>query len=93
MLAGMYVVAFVAMVAGLAWTLYNQVSGVGGTQVLVGVCIFVAGQLAITSLAFGLRARVSAGASKAYGSGYHVLWQRLSLGKELGRASRLLRGV
>jgi hypothetical protein len=92
-LAGIYVVAFVAMVAGLAWTLSNQATGGSGTQVVVGGCVFVAGQLVIVLLALGLRARVRLSHGTGHPSGYQVLWQRLSLGRELGPAGRLLRGM
>jgi hypothetical protein len=90
-LAGTYVVAFVAMVAGLAWTLYNQASGGTGSQVVVGACVFVAGQMLIALLAFGLRARAPLSQGKGRPSGYQVLWQRLTLGRELASAGRVLR--
>jgi hypothetical protein len=92
-LAGMYVVAFVAMVAGLVWALYNQATGRTGTQVVVGGCVFVTGQLVITFLAFGLRTRAPLRQGKGYPDGYQVLWQRLTLGRELRPAGRLLRGM
>jgi hypothetical protein len=90
--AGTYVVAFVAMVAGIAWTLYNQATGGEGSQVIVGACVFLAGQLLITLLAFGLRARAPLSQGKGRQSGYQVLWNRLSLGRELASAGRVLRG-
>ena len=91
-LAGTYVVAFVAMVAGIAWTLYNQATGGTGAQVVVGVCLFAVGQLLITLLAFGLRTQAPLSPGKGRPSGYQVLWHRLSLGRELASACRALRG-
>jgi hypothetical protein len=87
LLAGTYV-AFAAMVVGIAWTLYNQATGGGGAQVIVGASLFLAGQLVITLFAFTLRARAPLG----QGSGYQMLWHRLSLGRELPAATRVLRG-
>jgi hypothetical protein len=92
LLAGTYVVAFAAMVLGIAWTLYNQATGGGGSQVIVGACLFLAGQLLISLLAFALRARAPLTQGKGRPSGYQVLWHRLSLGRELPAASRVLRG-
>jgi hypothetical protein len=93
LLAGTYVVGFVAMVAGIAWTLYNQATGGGGAQVIVGWCLFLAGQLVITLLAFTLSARAPLSQGKGRPSGgYQVLWHRLSLGRELAAAGRVLRG-
>jgi hypothetical protein len=89
-LAGTYVVGFVAMVAGIAWTLYNQATGGSGPQVIVGACLFLAGQLLITLLAFGLRARAPLSQGKGRPTGYQVLWHRLSLGRELASAGRVL---
>jgi hypothetical protein len=89
-LAGAYVVAFVAMVAGIAWTLYNQATGSSGSQVIVGACLFLAGQLLITLLALGLRARAPLSQGKGRPSGYQLLWQRLTLGRELASAGRVL---
>ncbi|MFI5710284.1 hypothetical protein [Kribbella sp. NPDC051620] len=89
--AGTYVVAFVAMVVGIAWTLYNQATSGTGSQVIIGACLFLAGQLLITLLAFGLRARAPLGQGKSRPSGYQLLWHRLSLGRELPSAVRALR--
>ena len=91
-MAGTYVVAFIAMVAGIGWTLYNQATGGRGSQVIVGGCVFLASQLLITLLAFGLRARAPLSQGKSQPSGYQALWHRLTLGRELASASRALRG-
>jgi hypothetical protein len=86
-LAGIYLVAFAAMVAGLMWTLYNQATGGDGAQLSAGIALFVVAQLTITAMAVGLRSTVP----DTRGSNYHRAWQRLTLGLELATALRLFR--
>jgi hypothetical protein len=86
-LAGIYLIAFVAMVIGLVWTLYNQATGGDGAQLAVGAALFVVAQVTITAMAFGLRNALPGKPDL----GYQRVWQRLSLGRELATAARLLR--
>ncbi|WP_432948096.1 hypothetical protein ACQPXM_12760 [Kribbella sp. CA-253562] len=86
-LAGTYLIAFVAMVIGLVWTLYNQATGGGGAQLAVGIALFVVAQVVITAIAFGLRNALPGKTDL----GYQQAWHRLTLGRELATAARLLR--
>jgi hypothetical protein len=86
-LAGIYLIAFVAMVIGLVWTLCNQATGGGGAQLAIGVVLFVVAQVTITAMAFGLRNSLPGKTDL----GYQRAWQRLTLGRELATAARLLR--
>lgn len=91
-LAGLYLFAFVAMVVGLVWTLYNQTTGGDGAQMAAGGATFVIAQLIIAAMAVGLRAALP-DAKGAEGSfQYQRAWQRLTLGRELGTAMHRLKG-
>jgi hypothetical protein len=85
-LAGIYLVAFAGMVAGLAWTLYNQATGGDGAQLSAGLALFVVAQLTITAMAVGLRSTLP----DKGGNNYQRAWHRLTLGLELATALRLL---
>jgi hypothetical protein len=86
-LAGVYLIAFVAMVTGLVWSLYNQATGGDGAQLTAGFALFVVAQLTITAMAVGLRSTLPDKAD----STYQRAWHRLTLGLELATAMRLLR--
>jgi hypothetical protein len=83
LLAVVYLIAFVAMAIGLAWTIYNQATGGSGTQLTVGIALFVLAQLTITTTAVLLQDKAN--------STYQQAWHRLSLGLELATAVRALK--
>ncbi|WP_350281459.1 hypothetical protein [Kribbella sp. HUAS MG21] len=89
LLAGLYLVAFPAMVAGLVALLVSQLTGQSLLPVVAGI-LFVGGQLVIVGLAHTLRAAVPAGSTKGDPRG--VAWNRLTLGRELPGAWRVVRG-
>ncbi|WP_145806640.1 hypothetical protein [Kribbella amoyensis] len=86
-LAGVYLIAFVAMVTGLVLALYNQATGGDGAQLTAGFALFVVAQLTITAIAVGLRSTLPDEADFKY----QRVWHRLTLGRELATAMRLLR--
>lgn len=88
-LAGAYVGSWVSGLAGLVWTLVNQLASTGGPQAVVAAVLFVAGLLGITGVAYALRDRVPAGT--AQGNNYQRSWNRLALGRELPGAWRAVR--
>ncbi|GAA1508041.1 hypothetical protein [Kribbella lupini] len=85
LLAGVYLIAFVAMATGVIWTLYNQATGGSGAQFTVGITLFVLAQLVITAMAFALRSAV-----RDKTDTYQRAWQRLSSGLEIPAAVRRL---
>jgi hypothetical protein len=90
-LARLYLVAFMATLIGVVWTLYNQATSSDGTQIFIGAGLFVAGQLALIALALKLRGSLPEKPGRGP-SGYQLAWQRLALGRELPTAVRLARG-
>jgi hypothetical protein len=90
-LARLYLVAFMAMLIGVVWTLCNQATSRDGTPVFIGAGLFIVGQLALIALALklqtGLPEKPGRGPSR-----YQLAWQRLTLGSELPMALSLARG-
>ncbi|GAB2672547.1 hypothetical protein [Kribbella swartbergensis] len=91
LLAGLYLLAFVSMYAGVAWVLVAQSTG---EPTIVGGIMFFAGLFGIIGLAWGLRNRVTAEPGRFMGkaSGHQRAYQRLALGVELPRAWQALTG-
>ncbi|MGZ0151502.1 hypothetical protein ACXJJ3_30915 [Kribbella sp. WER1] len=87
-LAVAYLVAFPAMVAGIALVLIAQITGHQAPAIPGGV-LFVAGQLVITGLSFALRDVVPPRPGRQR-ERWQLAWNRLSLGLELARARRVL---
>lgn len=77
------------MVAGVVWSVLNQLTGGGGLQAILGFGLFLASQAALIALAFALRNNVRD--APATGNGYQLAWRRLTLGLELTPALKLLR--
>jgi protein-S-isoprenylcysteine O-methyltransferase Ste14 len=90
-LAAVYLVAFVAMVVGLVQVLGSQLTG-HDLLTWLGVVLFVAGQLAITGLARLLSNAVPASSTGQRRDPRGVAWNRLTLGRELAGAWRVVRG-
>jgi hypothetical protein len=90
-LARLYLVAFMAMLIGVVWTLYNQATSRDGTPAFIGAGLFVVGQLALFALALKLQAGLPGKPGRGP-SRYQLAWQRLTLGRELPTALRLARG-
>jgi hypothetical protein len=90
-LARLYLVAFMAMLIGVVWTLYNQATSRAGTPVIIGAGLFVVGHLGPCALALKLRAGLP-GKPGGGPSRYQLAWQRLTLGREPPTALRLSRG-
>ncbi|MFI7063955.1 hypothetical protein ACIBL3_23415 [Kribbella sp. NPDC050124] len=89
-LAGAYLGSWVSLLAGVVWTLINQLAtGAGGSQVVVAGVLFVAGLVGVTGVAYVLRNRVPAGTAQR--NNYQRAWQRLALGRELPGAWRAVR--
>lgn len=88
--AGLYLIAFAAMVVGLVALLVTQVTGQELLPVAVLGGLFVGGQLVIVGLSHALRAAVPAGSPQRDPRG--AAWNRLTLGRELSGAWRALRG-
>ncbi|GAA0936152.1 hypothetical protein GCM10009554_23450 [Kribbella koreensis] len=90
--AATYVVAFAAMVAGITWTLYNQATDASTPRFIAGACLFLAGQLPIVLLAITLTTQAPPTQGKTHPDAYPLRWNRLTLGRELPAATRVLRG-
>ncbi|MGW1342308.1 hypothetical protein ACWCOV_14780 [Kribbella sp. NPDC002412] len=89
-LAGAYVGSWVSLLAGVVWTLVNQLAtGTDGPQTVAAGVLFVAGLAGVTGLAYVLRNRIPAGT--AQGNNYQRAWHRLALGRELPGAWRAVR--
>jgi hypothetical protein len=89
--AGLYLIAFPAMVVGLVALVASQLTGQDLLPVVAGV-LFIGGQLVITGLSLALRAGVPASSAKVGRDPRGIAWNRLTLGRELPGAWRALRG-
>jgi len=91
LLASLYLIAFPAMIIGLVLLLGSQLTG---RDLLTGLSLvlLIGGQLVITGLSLALRDAVPAGSVKAGRDPRGFIWNRLSLGRELPSAWRLVRG-
>ncbi|GAA3569508.1 hypothetical protein [Kribbella ginsengisoli] len=89
--AATYVVAFAAMVVGIAYTLYNQATNASTPHFITSTCLLLGGQLLINLLAFTLRTKTPPTQGKGRPSSYQLLWRRLALGRELPSATRAIR--
>lgn len=95
LVAGTYLIAFVAQVAGIVLTLIMQWTGAGGLVQGAGIFLFCLGGLGVGGLALGLRRRVRAATSRFAGknvTGYQHAWQRLALGLEVRGAWNAVKG-
>ncbi|WP_371404578.1 hypothetical protein OHA10_02710 [Kribbella sp. NBC_00662] len=90
-LAAAYLVAWAVMVIGIVLVLGSQLSG-RDLLVWPASAMAVAGQLVITGLARLLRDAVPATSVRGRTDPRAVAWNRLSLGRELPGAWRVVRG-
>ncbi|MEU4194587.1 hypothetical protein AB0E69_22000 [Kribbella sp. NPDC026611] len=93
LVAGVYLLAFVALVAGVVLLLVTQLGGDVGSLVRVAALVFfIAGVAGISLLAFWLGARLPKPANRFWGkrSGWQWVHHRLSLGLEVRSAWQVL---
>ena len=86
-----YLVAFAAMVIGVALVLSAQATG-NQPLSIPGAVLFVGGQLVITALSFALREVVPVRPGGRTRDRRALAWNRLSLGLEMRAAWRVARG-